>query len=61
MNCGLKTTRQKLDEHVATLCEWRMVTCDHCSEPHPNSLLQVSFHVKEFVHKQGIDKSTDKT
>ena len=42
VNCAVKTTRQKLDEHVATVCEWRMVTCDHCSEPHPKCLLQVS-------------------
>ena len=60
VNCAVKTTRQKLDEHVATVCEWRMVTCDHCSEPHPKSLLQVSFNDKEFAQMHGINKYTDK-
>ena len=45
VNCAVKTTRQKMDEHVATVCEWRMVTCDHCSEPHPKCLLKVSFNL----------------
>ena len=61
MNCSVKATRQKLDEHVATECEWRMVTCDHCSESHSKCLLQVSFNDKQFAHMHGIDKSIDKT
>ena len=60
-NCAVKTTRQKLDEHVATVCEWRKVTCDHCSEPHPKCFLQVSFNDKQFAHMHCIDKSIDKT
>ena len=60
-NCAVKTTRQKLDEHVATVCEWRKVTCDHCSEPHPKCLLQVRFNDKQFAHMHCIDKSIDKT
>ena len=48
-----------MDEHVATVCEWRMVTCDHCSEPHPKCLLQVSFNDKEFAQMHGINKYTD--
>ena len=59
VNCAVKTTRQKMDEHVATVCEWRMVTCDHCSEPHPKCLLQVSFNDKEFAQMHGINKYTD--
>ena len=61
VNCAVKTTRQKMNEHVATACEWKMVTCDHCSEPHPKCLLQVSFNDKQFAHMHCIDKSIDKT
>ena len=60
VNCAVKTTRQKMNEHVATACEWKMVTCDHCSEPHPKCLLQVSFNDKEFAQMHGINKYTDK-
>jgi len=39
-NCEVTTTRKDLDEHMNSVCQWRIVSCEHCSEPHPFCQLQ---------------------
>ena len=41
-NCHMKTTRKDLEEHMTISCEWRMIPCNHCNQPHPECLFQVS-------------------
>ncbi|KAL9954677.1 hypothetical protein ACROYT_G042242 [Oculina patagonica] len=34
-NCLVAVLRKDLDEHVGSLCQWRIMLCKYCSEPHP--------------------------
>ena len=34
-NCGEILLKKDVVEHVASLCQWRIVLCVHCNEPHP--------------------------
>ncbi|XP_022803566.1 TNF receptor-associated factor 5-like [Stylophora pistillata] len=43
LNCLLKVQRQHLSYHVSVFCEWRIVNCDHCSEPRPQCHMQDHF------------------
>ena len=34
--------RKDLEQHVTNTCEWRIIECEYCEEPHPKRHLQVS-------------------
>ncbi|CAH3122540.1 unnamed protein product [Porites lobata] len=34
-NCSETMTRNKLQKHMTTTCAWRILSCTHCSESHP--------------------------
>ncbi|XP_078350410.1 TNF receptor-associated factor 4-like isoform X2 [Oculina patagonica] len=34
-NCHVTVQRKDLEEHATITCQWRILECDHCSEPHP--------------------------
>ena len=34
-NCAESMIRKDLDKHVTTGCQWRLVQCSYCNEPHP--------------------------
>ncbi|XP_078350416.1 TNF receptor-associated factor 4-like isoform X1 [Oculina patagonica] len=34
-NCHVTLKRRYLENHVMITCQWRILECDHCSEPHP--------------------------
>ncbi|KAL9954676.1 hypothetical protein ACROYT_G042239 [Oculina patagonica] len=44
-NCHMTVQRKNLKEHAAITCQWRILECDHCSEPHPEC--QMKDHTAE--------------
>ena len=40
-NCHLTVKRKDLEQHVTNTCEWRIMECEYCEEPHPKRHLQV--------------------
>ncbi|KAL9954675.1 hypothetical protein ACROYT_G042241 [Oculina patagonica] len=34
-NCHVTVQRKDLEKHVTITCQWRIIKCDHCREPHP--------------------------
>ena len=41
-NCHVTVKRKDLEQHVTNTCEWRIIECEYCEEPHPKRHLQVS-------------------
>lgn len=41
--CQLKVRRKDLEMHLAFACQWRIINCEHCGEPHPNDNMQAHF------------------
>ena len=39
--CGEKVARKDLTEHVANACVWRILSCLHCQEHHPQCQMEV--------------------
>ncbi|XP_078355844.1 TNF receptor-associated factor 6-like [Oculina patagonica] len=35
-NCHVTVQRKDLEEHATITCQWRILECDHCNEPHPD-------------------------
>ncbi|XP_020612125.1 TNF receptor-associated factor 4-like [Orbicella faveolata] len=44
-NCDITMQRKNLKLHMTTTCQWRIIQCEHCSEPHPKC--QMEDHIKE--------------
>ena len=42
-HCEAIVARKDVEEHVTSLCEWRIVLCGHCSEAHPKCLDEVQW------------------
>ncbi|XP_022809900.1 TNF receptor-associated factor 4-like [Stylophora pistillata] len=41
-NCLEEVQRQQHEQHVTATCQWRILKCNYCSEPHPECQMQVS-------------------
>ncbi|XP_020612163.1 TNF receptor-associated factor 6-B-like [Orbicella faveolata] len=41
-NCQVTLKRKELGEHVSFTCQWRIVPCELCSEPHPMCQMEVT-------------------
>ena len=37
INCTVKLARNLIEEHLATACLWKIVTCQFCNDTHPKS------------------------
>jgi len=44
-NCPVILKSKDLSEHVSVTCQWRIILCEFCSEPHPKC--QMEDHVRE--------------
>ncbi|XP_020603685.1 TNF receptor-associated factor 3-like [Orbicella faveolata] len=44
-NCQVTLKWKDLSEHVSVTCQWRIILCEHCNEPHPKC--QMEDHVRE--------------
>ena len=42
--------RKNLQEHMTTACQWRVIECEHCSEPHPKFQMEVDMIQFREVH-----------
>ena len=40
-NCDMIMGRRLVDDHVANMCEWRLVHCGYCEEQHAKCLDEV--------------------
>ena len=43
--CYTTVQRRNLKRHVTIKCPWRILECDHCSEPHPECQMQVDIAI----------------
>jgi len=41
-NCDIAMRRKNLKLHMTTTCQWRIIQCEHCSEPHPKCQMEVN-------------------
>ena len=41
-NCHASVKRRDLEQHMTNTCEWRIIECEFCKEPHPKRHLQVN-------------------
>lgn len=48
-NCHVTLTRNKLQSHVTTTCDWRILRCKHCRLPSPACKTKVNFIVFCFI------------
>ena len=41
-NCQVTLKRKDLSEHVSVTCQWKILLCEFCSEPHPKCQMEVT-------------------
>ena len=40
-NCHVTLKRKDLEQHVTNTCDWKILKCEYCKEPHPERCLKV--------------------
>ena len=40
-NCHVTIKRKDLEQHVTNTCDWKILKCEYCKEPHPERSLKV--------------------
>ena len=40
-NCRVTIKRKDLEQHVTNTCDWKILKCEYCKEPHPERCLKV--------------------
>ena len=66
-HCLEQVKRKDLEQHVTNTCEWRIIECEYCEEPHPKRYLQVNktknnrryFPLRVFCKMPLIPSTTD--
>ena len=48
-SCKVKVQRRHLEQHQLSECPWRILSCEYCSEPHPECQMQVRLSVVYFT------------
>ena len=53
-NCKVTVLRKDLDEHVGSLCRWRVLMCAYCNKPHSKCQEEVSYtKIFQSIKRQG--------
>lgn len=50
-NCTETMIRKDLNKHVTIGCQWRLVQCSYCNEPHPKCQGEVIIILSQFCFK----------
>ena len=40
-NCHVTIKRKDFEQHVTNTCDWKILKCEYCKEPHPERSLKV--------------------